>query len=69
MVRVRDLECAHGGFRADRGVFFDIAHDLDIAEGTVRDHMSATTCPRPWPRTGTGNRVGAVHTARGRGRL
>lgn len=36
----------------------DIARTLHIAEGTVRNHMSAAMA-----KTGTENRIGAVHTA------
>ncbi|WP_017584711.1 response regulator transcription factor [Nocardiopsis ganjiahuensis] len=41
-----------------------IARNLRIAEGTVRNHMSAAMA-----KTGTENRIGAVHTAREMGWL
>lgn len=42
----------------------DIARNLDIAEGTVRNHMSAAMA-----KTGTENRIGAVRTAQEMGWL
>ncbi|WP_017583478.1 response regulator transcription factor [Nocardiopsis valliformis] len=42
----------------------DIARNLSIAEGTVRNHMSAAMA-----KTGTENRIGAVHTAQEMGWL
>lgn len=42
----------------------DIARDLNIAEGTVRNHMSAAMA-----KTNTENRIGAVHTAQEMGWL